>query len=180
MLCIVSLRYTFSSSMLIVTIMLIRFFSEDKEALEKAVDAAIEWLDHNQLAEVDEIEHQRTELEGVCNPIVTKLYQVCGDSLTVLQTSKTFEFGGSRLVSLVLYFSYCPMFLCRVVLLQVACLTWAQRQLALPLRVVAVLVPRLRRWTNCASSWETGGQFFLALVSAVALNCLVPSLLLFS
>ena len=52
--------------------------SEDKETIEKAVDAAIDWLDHNQLAEVDEIEHQRTELEGVCNPIVTKLYQVSG------------------------------------------------------------------------------------------------------
>ncbi|GAB4813649.1 hypothetical protein N2152v2_000695 [Parachlorella kessleri] len=49
--------------------------NEDKEKIEKAVDAAVDWLDHNQLAEVDEIEHQRTELEGICNPIVTKLYQ---------------------------------------------------------------------------------------------------------
>ena len=49
--------------------------SEDKERIEKAVDAAVEWLDHNQLAEVDEIEHQRSELEAVCNPIITKLYQ---------------------------------------------------------------------------------------------------------
>ena len=28
-----------------------------------------------QLAEEEEISQQRTELEGVCNPIVTKLYQ---------------------------------------------------------------------------------------------------------
>lgn len=28
-----------------------------------------------QLAEEEEITHQRTELEGVCNPIITKLYQ---------------------------------------------------------------------------------------------------------
>lgn len=47
---------------------------EDIEAIEKAVDSTIEWLDHNQLAEIEEIEHQKTELEGVCNPIITKMY----------------------------------------------------------------------------------------------------------
>jgi heat shock 70kDa protein 1/2/6/8 len=49
--------------------------SEDKEAIEKAVDKAIEWLDANQLAEEDEINHEKEELEAVCNPIMTKLYQ---------------------------------------------------------------------------------------------------------
>ncbi|KAL4433610.1 hypothetical protein ABPG75_000051 [Micractinium tetrahymenae] len=49
--------------------------AEDKEKIEKAVDKVVEWLDHNQLAEEEEITHQRTELEGVCNPIITKLYQ---------------------------------------------------------------------------------------------------------
>lgn len=52
--------------------------AEDKEAIEKAVDAAIEWLEANQLAELDEIEHQKTELEGVCNPIITKMYSAGG------------------------------------------------------------------------------------------------------
>ncbi|KAH7624528.1 hypothetical protein Ndes2526B_g00732 [Nannochloris sp. 'desiccata'] len=49
--------------------------AEDKESIEKAVDKAIEWLDHNQLAELDEIEHEKSELESVVNPIITKLYQ---------------------------------------------------------------------------------------------------------
>lgn len=48
--------------------------AEDKEAIEKAVESTIEWLDHNQLAEIDEIEHQKSELEAVCNPIITKMY----------------------------------------------------------------------------------------------------------
>ena len=52
--------------------------ADEKEAIEKAVDKAIEWLDHNQLAELDEIEHEKTELEGICNPIITKMYQGAG------------------------------------------------------------------------------------------------------
>jgi hypothetical protein len=43
---------------------------EDKEAIEKAVQSAIDWLEANQLAEVEEYEHQQKELEGICNPIV--------------------------------------------------------------------------------------------------------------
>ncbi len=31
-----------------------------------------------QTAEKDEIEHQQKELESVCNPIVTKMYQAAG------------------------------------------------------------------------------------------------------
>lgn len=42
------------------------------------MDKAVEWLDHNQLAEVDEIEHQRSELEAVCNPIISKMYGAGG------------------------------------------------------------------------------------------------------
>ena len=52
--------------------------AEDKEAMEKAIDHAIEWLDHNQLAELDEIEHEKKELEGICSPIITKMYQGAG------------------------------------------------------------------------------------------------------
>jgi hypothetical protein len=33
---------------------------------------AIDWLENNQLAEVEEFEHQQKELEGVCNPIIQK------------------------------------------------------------------------------------------------------------
>ncbi|GMJ15433.1 ARABIDOPSIS HEAT SHOCK PROTEIN 70, heat shock protein 70 [Hibiscus trionum] len=47
----------------------------DKHKIEKAIDEAIEWLDANQLAEVDEFEDKLKELEGICNPIIAKMYQ---------------------------------------------------------------------------------------------------------
>jgi len=50
----------------------------DKQAIEKAIDDAIHWLESNQLADVEEYEHKQKELEGICNPIITKLYQQAG------------------------------------------------------------------------------------------------------
>ncbi|KAL3824651.1 hypothetical protein ACJIZ3_020680 [Penstemon smallii] len=47
----------------------------DKGRIEKAVEETIEWLDKNQLAEVDELEDKLKELEGICNPIISKMYQ---------------------------------------------------------------------------------------------------------
>ncbi|CAL5399556.1 unnamed protein product [Camellia sinensis] len=47
----------------------------DKEKIEKAVEETIEWLDRNQLAEVDELEDKLKELENLCNPIISKMYQ---------------------------------------------------------------------------------------------------------
>ncbi|KAF8370758.1 hypothetical protein PRIPAC_77187 [Pristionchus pacificus] len=44
----------------------------------KADDEVIRWLDSNQTAEKDEFEHQQKEIEGVCNPIITKMYQGAG------------------------------------------------------------------------------------------------------
>merc|ERR1719483_1144677 len=41
-------------------------------------DEAIKWLDANQLAEVEEFNDKQKEVEGVCNPIITKLYQGAG------------------------------------------------------------------------------------------------------
>ncbi|KAI3715050.1 hypothetical protein L6452_22016 [Arctium lappa] len=49
--------------------------AEDKKTIEKAVDDGLEWLEKNQLAEVDELEDKLKELEGVCNPIIAKMYQ---------------------------------------------------------------------------------------------------------
>ncbi|XP_024390791.1 heat shock cognate 70 kDa protein 2 [Physcomitrium patens] len=49
--------------------------SDDKQKLEKAVNDAINWLDANQLAEVDEFEHKQKELENICNPIISHMYQ---------------------------------------------------------------------------------------------------------
>nr|CAB3478806.1 unnamed protein product [Digitaria exilis] len=55
-----------------------RLSAEDKKKIEDAVDGAISWLDSNQLAEVDEFEDKMKELEGICNPIIAKMYQGAG------------------------------------------------------------------------------------------------------
>lgn len=49
--------------------------SADKDKIEKAIEETIKWLDGNQLAEVDEFEDKLKELEGICNPIIAKMYQ---------------------------------------------------------------------------------------------------------
>ncbi|EFJ51719.1 heat-shock inducible Hsp70 [Volvox carteri f. nagariensis] len=49
--------------------------ASDKETMEKALTGAMDWLERNQMAEVEEFEHQLKELENVCNPIITRLYQ---------------------------------------------------------------------------------------------------------
>lgn len=50
----------------------------DKTAIMDKCNEVIRWLDANQLAEKEEFEAQQKELEAVCNPIVTKLYQGAG------------------------------------------------------------------------------------------------------
>lgn len=54
--------------------------SDDKEKIEKAIEETIEWLDRNQLAEVDELEDKLKELESLCNPIISRMYQSGGAS----------------------------------------------------------------------------------------------------
>ena len=51
----------------------------DKEKITKEVEETISWLDSNQLAEVDELEHKLKELEGTCSPIISKMYQQVSD-----------------------------------------------------------------------------------------------------
>ncbi|KAL0174148.1 hypothetical protein M9458_030116, partial [Cirrhinus mrigala] len=69
---------------------------EDKQKILDKCNEVISWLDKNQVcfstfvsdthflvicvqtAEKDEFEHQQKELEKVCNPIITKLYQSAG------------------------------------------------------------------------------------------------------
>jgi len=50
----------------------------DKEKIEKAVKDAIDWVAENEQAEKEEFEKKREELEEVCRPIITKLYQSAG------------------------------------------------------------------------------------------------------
>ncbi|XP_010452091.1 PREDICTED: probable mediator of RNA polymerase II transcription subunit 37c [Camelina sativa] len=47
----------------------------DKKKIEDSIGEAIQWLEGNQLAEADEFEDKMKELEGVCNPIIAKMYQ---------------------------------------------------------------------------------------------------------
>ena len=48
------------------------------DLIEDAIDAAIQWLDTNQLAEADEFDDKMKELEALCNPIIAKMYQGAG------------------------------------------------------------------------------------------------------
>nr|QWE91362.1 heat shock protein 70 [Salpingoeca surira]QWE91715.1 heat shock protein 70 [Salpingoeca surira] len=47
---------------------------DDKKAVQAKCDEVLAWMDANQAAEKEEIEHQKKELEQVANPIMSKLY----------------------------------------------------------------------------------------------------------
>ena len=51
---------------------------QDKQKVLDKCQEVISWLDRNQMAEKEEYEHKQKELEKLCNPIVTKLYQGAG------------------------------------------------------------------------------------------------------
>jgi len=50
----------------------------DRTVILDKCNETIKWLDGNQCAEREEYEHRQKELEAVCNPIMTKLYQGAG------------------------------------------------------------------------------------------------------
>ncbi|XP_013400629.1 heat shock cognate 71 kDa protein [Lingula anatina] len=47
----------------------------DRDTITNKCKEVIDWLDSNQLAEKEEFEDKQKELEKICNPIITKLYQ---------------------------------------------------------------------------------------------------------
>merc|ERR1712129_35725 len=51
---------------------------DDMKKITDKCDEAIKWLDANQLGEVEEFNEKQKEVEAVCNPIITKLYQGAG------------------------------------------------------------------------------------------------------
>ncbi|XP_077397228.1 heat shock protein family A (Hsp70) member 8b [Festucalex cinctus] len=51
---------------------------DDKKMILDKCNEVISWLDKNQSAEKEEFDHQQKELEKVCNPVMTKLYQGAG------------------------------------------------------------------------------------------------------
>merc|ERR1712018_182251 len=48
--------------------------ADRKNILDKCNDT-ISWLEQNQMAEIDEYKEKQKEVEGLCNPIISKLYQ---------------------------------------------------------------------------------------------------------
>jgi len=51
---------------------------DEKKTICSKCDEALKWLDSNQLAEVEEFQDKQKEVEAVCNPIISKLYQQGG------------------------------------------------------------------------------------------------------
>ncbi len=50
----------------------------DRKTVIDKCEETIKWLDANQTAEKDEYEHRQKELESVCNPIISKMYEAAG------------------------------------------------------------------------------------------------------
>jgi L1 cell adhesion molecule like protein len=50
----------------------------DKKTIDDAVAAVLNWLENNQSANKAEFDAKKSELEGICNPILTNLYQGAG------------------------------------------------------------------------------------------------------
>lgn len=51
---------------------------EDKKKIVDKCAETLSWLDSNQSAEKEEFEHHQKEIESVCSPIISKLYQSAG------------------------------------------------------------------------------------------------------
>ncbi|KAF9602801.1 hypothetical protein IFM89_031570 [Coptis chinensis] len=60
----------------------------EKEKIETAVKEALEWLDENQSAEKDDYDEKLKEVEAVCNPIITAVYQRSGGACKSLDREK--------------------------------------------------------------------------------------------
>ncbi|CAK9205902.1 unnamed protein product [Sphagnum troendelagicum] len=54
--------------------------SDDKETIDTALKEVLEWSDDNQTAEKEDYDEKLKEVEAICNPIITKVYQKSGGS----------------------------------------------------------------------------------------------------
>merc|ERR1712107_565029 len=50
----------------------------DRQLIAEKCNEVLNWLESNQTAELDEFKDKQKEVEDVCNPIITKLYQQAG------------------------------------------------------------------------------------------------------
>merc|ERR1712185_781739 len=51
---------------------------EDKTTVLEAVEEGIKWVDANVNADEEALKEKQKEVEGICNPIISKLYQAGG------------------------------------------------------------------------------------------------------
>lgn len=65
---------------------------DDRKKLLDKCEETVAWLDNNQLAEVEEYQHKQKELEKVCSPIISKLYQGAAPAGSCRQEAR----GGSQ------------------------------------------------------------------------------------
>merc|ERR1711981_866498 len=49
--------------------------ADDKEAVEEAVQAALDWLDENPEADIEDIKDRRMDLEDELKPIMKRIYE---------------------------------------------------------------------------------------------------------
>ncbi|KAJ0868604.1 Luminal-binding protein [Helianthus annuus] len=49
--------------------------ADEKDKIEAAIKEALEWLDDNQSMDKKEYDEKLKEVEAVCNPIITSVYQ---------------------------------------------------------------------------------------------------------
>jgi heat shock protein 5 len=52
--------------------------AEDKKTIEDAVKEGLDWLESNEEADKDAMSEKQKEIEAICNPIVSKVYQASG------------------------------------------------------------------------------------------------------
>lgn len=50
----------------------------DRKKILDACEDTLKWLESNQLADKEEFDHKQKDLENICKPIITKLYQSAG------------------------------------------------------------------------------------------------------
>lgn len=68
----------------------------DRTTISNKIKDVLNWLDNNQLAEKDEFEDRQKELEQICRPIISKLYQGAGGPGGFPGGASTHGGGGSN------------------------------------------------------------------------------------
>ncbi|XP_073230205.1 heat shock cognate 71 kDa protein-like isoform X2 [Porites lutea] len=66
----------------------------DRDTIVEKCKEALSWLEENPEASKDEYERKQKELEGVCNPVITKLYQGAGGGAPPPPGAGGFSQGG--------------------------------------------------------------------------------------